>query len=75
MDVETLYFPPAQPISEEIFIMDPLILYPDANWTDDGKITVKSMFSFQNNHYENQEGDIQGKIFVSQVSHVSVDCS
>ena len=41
VDVEALSCPPAPPISEEMFRLDPLILYPDENWTDDGKITVE----------------------------------
>ena len=73
--VEALSRPPSPPISEEMFRLDPLILYPDENWTDDGKITVESMFSFRNNCDENEEGDIKGQICVSHISHVSMDVS
>ena len=55
--VEALSRPPSPPISEEMFRLDPLILYPDENWTDDGKITIESMFPFRKNSDENQEGD------------------
>ena len=57
VDVEALSCPPAPPISEEMFRQDPLIPYPDKNWTNDGKTTVESIFPFQNNHDDNQEGD------------------
>ena len=75
LDVDALSRPPSPPVSEEMFILDPLIPYPEKNWTDDGKLTVESMFTFQNNHDENQEGDIKGQICVSHVSHVSGDGS
>ena len=73
--VEALSRPPSPPISEEMFRLDPLIPYPDQNWTDDGKIMVESMFPFRNNHDDNEEGDIKGQICVSHISHVSVDRS
>ena len=55
--VEALSRPPSPPISEDMFRLDPLILYPDENWTDDGKITVESIFPLRNNRDENEEGD------------------
>ena len=54
VDVEALSCPPSTPISKEMFRLDPLILYPDENWTYDGETTVESIFTFQNNRDDNQ---------------------
>ena len=75
MAVEAPSRPPSPPLSEEMFRLDPLIPYPDENWTDDWKITDESIIPFQNNHDENQEGDIKGQICMSHISRVSVDVS